>query len=147
MFESNGGTMSFRTIALITAIVTFALGVGYLFVGALVVSRWQIEPTDGVLLLGRRLGALYLGLSVITFLARSTPVSVMRTALCTGAAVVCSLLAMLGVYEFSADRAGSAILGSVVLESLLALGYIWILFTDRKSAVRGSPSDNDSTQV
>ena len=139
--------MSFRAIAVITAIVTFVLGVGYLFVGALVVGRWQIEPTDSVLLLGRRMGALYLGLSVITFLARSTPVSVMRTALCTGAAVVCSLLAILGVYEFSAGRAGSAILVSVVLESLLALGYIWILITDRSGAVRGSPSGKESEQV
>jgi len=139
--------MSFRTIAVITAIVTFVLAVGYLFFGALVLGRWQIEPTDSVLLLGRRMGALYFGLSVITFLARSAPVSVMRTALCTGATVVCSMLAILGVYEFSAGRAGSAILASVVLESLLALGYIWILFTDRRGAVQGSPSDNESVRV
>jgi hypothetical protein len=139
--------MSFRTIAIITAIVTLVLGVGYLFVGALVVGRWQIQPTDSVLLLGRRMGALYLGLSVISFLARSAPVSVARTALCTGTAVACSLLATLGVYEFSAGRAGSAILVSVVVEALLALGYIWILFADRRGAVGGSPPDNGSVQV
>ena len=28
-------------------------------------GRWQIQPTESVLLLGRRMGALYLGLSVI----------------------------------------------------------------------------------
>ena len=42
--------MRFRTVAMITAVVTFVLGVGYLFAGALVVSRWKLEPTDGVLL-------------------------------------------------------------------------------------------------
>jgi len=135
--------MSFRTIAVIAAIVTFILGVGYLFVGELVVGRWQIQPTDSVLLLGRRMGALYLGLSVITFLARSAPVSVARTAVCAGAVVVCSLLAILGIFEFSAGRAGSAILVSVLIEFLLALGFIWVLLADRRSAGRGSRSDNN----
>ena len=91
--------MSFRTIAVITAIVTLVLGAGYLFAGTLLVERWQIEPTESVLLFGRRIGALYLGLCVIFFLARSAPVSVARTALCTGTAAACSLLALLGVYE------------------------------------------------
>jgi len=139
--------MTFRIIAVITAIVTLVLGVGYLFVGAIVVGRWEIQPTESVLLLGRRMGALYLGLSVIFFLARSAPVSLSRAALCTGTAVACSLLAILGIYEFSSGRAGSAILASVAVEALLALGYIWILFTDRRGAVGGSPPGNSSVHV
>ena len=98
--------MRFRTVAIITALVTFVLGVGYLFAGALVVSRWQIKPTDSVLLLGRRIGALYFGLSIIFFAARSATVSATRTALCAGATVACSLLAILGAYEFAAGRTG-----------------------------------------
>lgn len=129
--------MSFRTIAVITAIVTLVLGAGYLLAGTLLVGRWQIEPTESVLLFGRRIGALYLGLSVIFFLARSAPVSVARTALCSGTAVACSLLAFLGVYEFSAGHAGPAILASAVVEGLLALGYIWILVAERRVATGG----------
>jgi hypothetical protein len=79
--------MSFRTIAVITAIVALALGLGYLFAGALMVGRWQIQSTDSVLLLSRRIGAIYLGLSVMLFLARSAPVSFTRTALGTETAV------------------------------------------------------------
>ena len=129
--------MSFRTIAVITAICALALGLGYLFVGALVVGRWQIQPTDSVLLLCRRIGGFYLGLSVMSFLARSAPMSVTRTALSAGAAVLLSLLALLGVYELTAGHAGPGILVSVVIESLLALGYIRILFTERRAAVGG----------
>lgn len=127
--------MRFRTIAVITAIVALALGVGYLFVGALVVGRWQIQPTDSVLLLCRRIGGLYLGLSVMYFLARSAPVSVARTALSAGTAVALSLLALLGVYELTVGHAGLGILVSAVIESLLALGYIRILFTERRTTV------------
>jgi hypothetical protein len=121
-------------MAVITTIVTLMLGAGYLFAGTFLVGRWQIEPTDSVLLFGRRIGALYLGLSVMFFLAGSAPVSIARTALCTGTAVGCSLLALLGVYEFSAGRAGLAILVSAVVESLIALGYIWILVIERRVA-------------
>lgn len=124
--------MRFRTIAIITALVTFVLGVGYLFAGALVVSRWQIKPTDSVLLLGRRIGALYFGLYVIFFAARSATVSATRTALCAGTAVACSLLAILGAYEFAAGRTGPGILPSAALEALLALGYVSVLVSQRK---------------
>lgn len=127
--------MSFRTIAVISAIVAFALGLGYLFVGELVVGRWQIQLTDGVLLIGRRIGSLYLGLSVMFFLARSAPVSVTRTALSAGTAVALSLLALLGIYELTAGHAGPGILVSAVIESLLALGYFRILFTERRAPV------------
>jgi hypothetical protein len=129
--------MSFRTIAVITAICALALGLGFLFVGALMVGRWQIQSTESVLLLSRRIGAIYLGLSVMLFLARSSPVSVTRTALSAGAVVLLSLLAILGVYELTAGHAGPGILVSVVIESLLALGYIRILFTERRAAVEG----------
>jgi hypothetical protein len=128
--------MSFKTIAVITAVVLLVLGVGYFVAGALLVGRWQIEPTVSVLLFGRRIGALYLGLSAMFFLARSAPVSVARTALSTGTAVVCSLLGLLGVYEFSAGHAGPAILASAALEFLLALGYIRVLIVDRTAVVR-----------
>lgn len=126
--------MSFRILAVVTAVVTFALGLGYLFAGTLVVGRWQVEPTAGVLLLGRRMGALYLGLSVMYFLARSAPLSAARTALSAGASVVLSLLALLGIYEFTAGHAGPGILASVGIESLLAVGFVWNLLAGRKAA-------------
>jgi hypothetical protein len=129
--------MSFRTVAVITAIVAFALGVGYLFAGTLVVGLWQVQPKEGVLLLGRRIGALYLGLSVMYYLARSSPVSVTRTALSAGTAVALSFLVLLGIFGPTVGHAGPGILVSVTIESLMALAYMWILFTERRHAVGG----------
>lgn len=126
--------MSFRTMAVVTAAVTLVLGVGYLVAGPLMVGRWQIEPTTGVLLFGRRTGALYLALAVMFFLARSTPASAARTALSAGAAVATSGLALLGIYERTVGHAGGGILVSVAIEALLALGYLRILVTDRAPA-------------
>jgi hypothetical protein len=134
--------VSFRPLAVITSIVTLVLGLGSLFTGSLVVGRWQIVPTDSVLLLGRRIGALYLGLSAIYFLARSVPVSIARTALSAGTALALSLLVVCGVYELSAGHVGSGILVSMAIEFLLALGYIRIVFTERRAGTPGLPHNS-----
>jgi hypothetical protein len=117
--------------------VTFVLGAGFLVATRLMVARWQIEPTVSVLLFGRRIGAIYLGLAVMFFLARGAAATVERRALSAGAAVVCSMLAALGVYEFSTGHAGPAILASVAVESLLALAYIRLLVMQREHDARG----------
>ena len=124
-------SMNFKTITFVTAIISFALGIGYLFFGSLIIGRWQIEPTDSVLLLGRRMGILYLGLSVILFLSRSLSISKARTTLCIGVTLTLSLLAILGIYEFLMGRASSGILASVAIESLLSTGYLIILFKEK----------------
>ena len=128
--------MNFKNIAVVTAIIAFVLGIGYLFFGSLIIGRWQIEPTNSVLLLGRRMGSLYLGLSIIFFLLRSLAMSIARTTLIIGAAVTLSLLALLGLYEYSVGSVGSGILVSVVIEAILAIGYIVVFFNDRKVSVK-----------
>jgi hypothetical protein len=129
--------MSFKTIAVITAVIGLVLGAAYLFLGELVIGRWQIEPTESVLLLGRRIGVLYLGLALMFFLARSAPVSVARTALSAGFATALMILALLGIYELTAGHVGSGILASVAIEFLLSLAYIRVLLTERKAEAAG----------
>jgi hypothetical protein len=124
--------MSFKPVAIVSSVVALVLGVGYLFAGTLAVGRWRIEPTESVLLLGRRMGALYLGLSIIFFLARSAPRSVARTAVCVGTSAALALLGFLGIYELSAGRVGAGIVPSIAIELLLALSYVWVLVTERR---------------
>ena len=126
--------MRFKTVAIITAVILFLLGLGYFFFGALIVGRWQVEPTASVILLARRIGCLYLGLSVIFFLARSAPRSPARTALCIGTVVVTLLLAGTGAYELALGHVGKGILASAAVEFLLGLAYISVLFKERKEA-------------
>ena len=124
--------MNFKNIAFVTSIIAFVLGIGYLFFGSFVIGRWQIEPTNSVLLLCRRIGILYLGLSVIFFLSKSLSVSKARTALSIGAALTLSLLAFLGIFEYSQGTVGAGILASVGIESLLSIGYIIIIVKERR---------------
>jgi hypothetical protein len=125
--------MNFKTVTLITSIVTLVLGVGYIFFGDVIVGRWQIQVSEAVILMGRRIGAVYLGLSAMFYLARSAEASASRTAITLGTAIALSLLVLVGVSEFMAGHVGAGILASVAVEALLAASYLWIYYADRHS--------------
>ena len=115
--------MSFHSLAIVTCIAALLLGCGWLFAGNLMLKRWRIEPSVGALLVGRRIGAVYLGVALLCFLVKSTSSPELITSVSLFAALVNALLAGLGLYEYRARRAGPAILVSVAIELLLLLGF------------------------
>ena len=125
--------MKFKTIAVVTAVILFGLGLGYFFFGGVIVGRWGVEPTASVLLLARRIGCLYLGLAIIFFLARPAPKSPLRTALSVGTVVVTLLLAGTGAYELALGHVGKGILVSAAIEFLLAVAWVSVLLAERKA--------------
>jgi hypothetical protein len=103
--------VTFHTLALVTCIAALLLGAGWLAVGKLMLQRRRIEPSVGALLVGRRIGVIYLGVALLFFLVRSTESTELITIVSTFAALANALLAGLGQYEYRARRAGPAILG------------------------------------
>jgi hypothetical protein len=119
--------MSFHTLSVVTCIAALLLATGWLTAGNLMLKRWRIEPTVGALLIGRRIGAVYLGVALLCFLVRSTASPELITSVSLFAALTNALLAGLGLYEYRAGRAGPAILVSVAVEVFLLLGFGWVL--------------------
>ena len=115
--------MSFHALAIVTCIAALLLASGWLFAGHLMLKRWRIKPSVGALLVGRRIGAVYLGVALLCFLVKSTTSPELITSVSLFAALVNALLAGLGLYEYRARRAGPAILVSVAIELLLLLGF------------------------
>ena len=120
--------MSFTIVAVATSIAGLLLGLGWLFAGSLMLKRWELEANPLGLLVGRRLGAAYLGIAIMLFLGRSAPPSELRSAVSIAMLVALSLLAILGIIEVRAKRVGKGILVSVVLEVLLATGFAAVLW-------------------
>ena len=115
--------MTFQTLSLVTSIAALLLGAGWLAAGRLMLQRWRIEPSIGALLVGRRIGVIYLGVALLFFLVRSIESPELITIVSTFAALANALLAGLGVYEYHARRAGPAILVSVAFELALVVGF------------------------
>lgn len=106
-----------------TSIAALLLGAGWLTAGRLMLQRWRIEPSVGALLVGRRIGVIYLGVALLFFLVRSIESPEFSTIVSTFAVLANALLAGLGVYEYHARRAGPAILVSVAFELALVVGF------------------------
>jgi hypothetical protein len=77
---------------------------GWLIAGRLMLRRWGMEPSGGVLLVGRRIGALYLGVALLCFVVRSTTSAEFIIGVSLSAVLVNALLAGLGIYELRAQR-------------------------------------------
>jgi hypothetical protein len=121
--------MSFHALANVTCIAALMLATGWLFAGRLMLKRWRIEPSVGALLVGRRIGAVYLGVALLCYLVRSTTSPELITSISLFAVLVNALLAGLGLHEYRVRRAGPAILVSVAIEVLLLLGFGLLLLT------------------
>jgi len=119
--------MSFHGLAILTCIAALLLATGWLAAGKLMLKRWRIEPSTGALLVGRRIGAVYLGVALLCYLVRSTTSPELITSVSQFAVLTNALLAGLGIDEYRAGRAGPAILVSVAVELLLLLGFGWLL--------------------
>lgn len=115
--------MPFRTVAVVGAVVSALLGIGWLFAGRLQLRRWRLVESEAALVVGRRLGVVYTGLAVMCAIARDAPLSSARDALAIGAALICGGLAGLGTWEWRAGRVGPLAMVSVALEVALAVAF------------------------
>jgi Kef-type K+ transport system membrane component KefB len=121
--------MTFHTLALVTCVAALLLGIGWVVAGRLMLQRWRVEPSAGALLVGRRIGVIYLGVALLFYLTRATESRELITIVSTFAALANALLAGLGLYEYRARRVGRAILVSVAFELLLVVGFGSLLLT------------------
>ena len=123
--------MTFQIIALIMTCAACVLGARFIFAGGSVLKEWGVEATAGSIVLFRRMGAIYLGLALMFFLARAAAPSDLRSAACLVAGGVIALLACLGLFDFLARRVGAGVVRSVVAETVFAAGFFWVWWLGR----------------
>lgn len=118
-------------MAYVTGIAGVLLGVRFIVFGASVAKQWGIDPTSGVIVFERRLGALYLGLGILFFLGRDAAPSTLRSAVCLGVGAASAMLAGLGLFELAAKRVTSGIIVPAIIEIVLAAGFGWAWWNGR----------------
>ncbi|MFT3838972.1 MAG: hypothetical protein QM723_18475 [Myxococcaceae bacterium] len=123
--------MTFKIMAYVMAVAGGVLGLRFIVAGAGVLREWGIEAADGPLIMGRRLGAIYLGLALMFFLGRAAPPSELRSAVCLGMGTASALLAGLGVFERWAGRVSSGIVAPAIVEVVVAAGFAWAWWEGR----------------
>jgi hypothetical protein len=114
--------MTFTTIALIVAIATSGLGLGFLISSTTMLKQWGMKSPNEAKVMSRRNGVIYLGLSTMLFLARTSMPA--TEAIAIGGAVITGLLAISGLYELRGGRVSKGILVSTVVETLITIGFL-----------------------
>lgn len=81
-----------------------------------------MQAPDEAKVMSHRIGAVYLGLSTMMFLARTSMLT--TDAIAIGGAVITGLLAISGLFELKGGRVSKGILVSTVVETLLTIGFL-----------------------
>lgn len=118
--------LTFYRLAVSTSALFLLLAMIWMFAPVQLLSGWGVEFSTAVGLIGRRAAALYAGIAVMFFSARNAEPSSTRTALITGTITSCSILALLGIYEFATGHATSGILTAVFIEVALVLAFLYV---------------------
>jgi hypothetical protein len=118
--------LTFRSLAILAALLFFCLAFVWMFAPNLLLSDWGVEFTSAVAIIGRRASALYAGIGVMFFAARNAEPSTARSALSKGFMVACLMLAVLGVFELTAGYVKPAILIAVAVEIAFTLGFLYV---------------------
>jgi hypothetical protein len=119
--------MNFRNLAIVCALLCFALAVVWLVAPGILLNMWGVDFSSSVGLVGRRGAALYAGIGVMLFCARNAEPSPARSAIVAGLIVSFLALAALGAFELAAGNAAPGILSAVLVEIILALALLRIV--------------------
>lgn len=123
--------LNFQSVAILVALVCFALASVWMFAPELLLSSWGVEYSSSTVLVSRRAAALFAGIGVMFFTARKAELSVARSALIIGFVTACLILAALGLFEFVSGHATVGILSAVLIEVALALAFLFVAGTKK----------------
>ena len=117
-------SLSFRTLAVFTALLCFALALVWGLRPELLLWMWNVEYSSATGLVCRRNAALFLAIGIMFYRARHAGPSDVRRAMTTGFIAGCLVLAGLGLIEWINGNAGPGILLAVATETVLGLAFI-----------------------
>jgi hypothetical protein len=118
--------MNSKLVLSTTAVLIGIFGVGWLIVPDMMANYWRIDPGGNLNYMGHRYAAFMLGLVVALWLARSAPNTQARRALMIGAFVALALTTVISIYGATALALNAW--PAVVVESVLVMGFVWVLF-------------------
>ncbi|MBL8177877.1 MAG: hypothetical protein JNK48_24585 [Bryobacterales bacterium] len=122
--------MNLLTVATPASASASPLSLGVPLASPFMLQQWGMEPESPALVMSRPIGAVYLGLSLMLFLGRYSPLSALRSAIGAGLSFAIDLLACLGLLRRSSERVSAGIFGSVVVEIALSAGFASAIGSD-----------------
>ena len=129
-----------KTFLSVVAVLMILLGGGWLFFPEAMLGSWSVQTDPIGVYVARRYGSLLFGYAAILWLGRSSGPSPARAAILGGGAFVSALVALVSFEGVWTRTIGRSAWGAVVVEALLAAGFIYLFLAERRLARAGAPS-------
>jgi hypothetical protein len=120
--------MKISTLFTIGAIVTFVFGVSFILLPAQVLSLYGITLDVGGLFIARYLGASFLGIAALAWLARNAPASATRKAIELALFVTSLFGLVVALFDVFAGVGNGLVWSTVVIYLLFGLGFGYYAF-------------------
>lgn len=124
----------FKVLSILTSLLFLYLFVVLLFDTASFFVDLGIDAGEAAFFIARRASVFMLGMSILLFWGKNLPHSESRQMIIIFAAIIMSGLAMMGTYEYARGYLGAAIFQAISIESIVAVSYLILFFSNRKSS-------------
>ncbi len=115
----------------VAAVLIAVLGCAWLFFPEAMLGRWGVQTDPVGLFMGRRYGTMLVGYAVILGLSRAAGPSAARTAVLVGGAIVTGCITLVSVGGILSGTIGAGAWITVVVEALLAGGFLYFSVVGR----------------
>lgn len=115
--------MTTTIMVLIASVLTLLLGSLFLFAPKKMLSDWGLKDTDEAKVMSRRLGVVFLGFSQLLYWI-STIIPTNSKEIAIGAATLLGILVIHGLVELIRGNVSKGFLVSIVVDTLLSLGFL-----------------------
>ncbi len=122
----------------VAAVLIALLGAAWLLIPEAMLGRWGVHTDQVGLFMGRRYGTVLLGYAVMLALGRASGPSIARTAILGGGAFVTGLVTLVSLWGVVTSTVGPGAWITVVVEALLAGGFLYFLVVGRALPQRDS---------
>lgn len=123
-----------KVFLVVVAVLMVLLGAGWLFFPEAMLASWGVKSDAAGVYIGRRYGSLLFGYAAILWLGRAAGPSAARMAILGGGALVTALVAVVSLAGVLTGTIGPGAWAAVVIEALLAGGFLYYFLAERGQA-------------
>jgi len=122
---------NFYSLSIVSATLAAAISLCLFGYPQIYFAMFAVEGDESTFFIGRRLAALFLGFTLLSYTARHATHSTARQAICIGLGVSMCCMAGLGLFEVARGFAAAGTLVAVLVELAVAAAYLGIWFANR----------------
>jgi len=120
--------LNFFNLSIISAALAAAIAACLFIFPQLYFVMFAVASSEPAFFIGRRLGVLFLGFALVSFVSRNASHSKARQAICIGIGVAMACMAGLGLFEVVRGFAGVGTYLAAAVELAVAVAYLWVWY-------------------